>query len=116
MSPSADRELRVLVVTPLGEGGAGGIDRVVDQLRTQALTRPGLHVDFTVSRGNNILASLYNLPLSALRIATGALTRRLDVVHLNVASNSSTYRKLLLDTRPAVRHPLRHPPARRAVP
>jgi glycosyltransferase involved in cell wall biosynthesis len=90
------RPLRVLVVTPLGQGGAGGIDRVVDQLRTADAERENLALDFATSRGTNVVASLYNLPLTALRIATGALSGRLDVVHLNLSSNASAYRKLML--------------------
>ncbi len=88
--------LRVLVVTPLGEGGAGGIDRVVDQLRVVDVQRPNVRLRFAVSRGANILGSLYNLPFAAAQIVIGALTRQVDVVHLNLASNSSAYRKFLL--------------------
>ena len=88
--------LRVLVVTPLGKGGAGGIDRVVDQLRSPDVQHPDVQLDFATSRGARILASFYNVPFVAARIALGGLLRRIDVVHLNLASNSSAYRKLLL--------------------
>jgi glycosyltransferase involved in cell wall biosynthesis len=85
-----------MVVTPLGQGGAGGIDRVVDQLRAQDARSRNVELAFVVSRGKNVLGSLYNVPWVAIRIAIGALTGRLDVVHLNLASDASTYRKLIL--------------------
>ena len=90
-------DLGVLVVTPLGAGGAGGIDRVMDQLRTPESARPDLlRVTLVASRGRWLIGSVWMLPLAAARIALGRLTRRVDVVHLNLASNASAWRKVTL--------------------
>ncbi|MEO9231386.1 MAG: glycosyltransferase family 4 protein [Devosia sp.] len=69
---------------------------MVDQLRASEIQQPNVRLDFAVSRGAHILASLYNLPRVAARIVLGGVLDQIDVVHLNLASNSSAYRKLLL--------------------
>jgi glycosyltransferase involved in cell wall biosynthesis len=94
--PQDSDALRVMVVTPLGQGGAGGIDRVVDQLRVPGEQNEGAKLTFVVSRGTHVVGSLSNIPWAAARIAIGALTRSVDVVHLNLGANASTYRKFIL--------------------
>lgn len=90
--------LHVLVATPLGEGGKGGIDRIMDELRAQS--RVGLddvHLTFLTTRGKG------HIGLSGLYLGTamgGLLARKLagraDVLHVNLSSHGSTWRKIVL--------------------
>ena len=91
---TAGRPLRVLVATPLGEGGRGGIDRMMDEVRQglAAHPPPGLAVTFAATRGQGSLAHSPGLMLRAL----ARLARRPDVLHLNLSSRGSTWRKLAL--------------------
>ena len=96
MTGRASGPLRVLIVTPQGRGGAGGIDRVMDQLRMADEGRIDVQLLFAISRGSSHLNSLGHLPRTALLILWKGLRGEIDVVHLNLASNASTYRKVLL--------------------
>jgi glycosyltransferase involved in cell wall biosynthesis len=90
--------LRVTVLTPLGEGGQGGIDRLMDSLRPELGGQAGGPVvaDFVATRG----FSLWVMPLAFVRALLVVLWRGLagrhDVVHVNLASYGSTWRKLAL--------------------
>ncbi len=90
--------LRVTVLTPLGEGGKGGIDRLMDSLRPELGAQAGGPVvaDFVATRG----FSLWAMPLAFVRALLVVLWRGLldrhDVVHINLASYGSTWRKLAL--------------------
>ena len=95
MPPNAP--LHVLIVTPLGKGGQGGIDRIMDAVaeRIEAAPQPGLEVSFGVTRGQgHIIAS----PLRVAGVIAGLFGRpfgrRPDVVHINLSSHGSTLRKL----------------------
>ncbi len=90
--------LRVAVVTPLGEGGKGGIDRIMDE--TRPLLKSGTHavdVNFMVSRGQGHIA--LSAPLSALvagRIILSVFGRNIDVIHINLSTQGSTLRKIAI--------------------
>ncbi|HWA20175.1 MAG TPA: glycosyltransferase family 4 protein [Devosia sp.] len=90
--------LRVLVVTPDGPRGRGGIDRMMvsfaRELRQSAT--PGLDVAFIRSRGTVRLLSPVVFGIAAVRIALAAVLRRADIVHLNMALGGSTLRKGIL--------------------
>lgn len=89
--------LRVLVLTPRGRGGVGGIDRVMDTLRAQApRLAPAVRIAFVTTRGRSIAQSPLYMGWAALRIGLGRLGRQLDVIHINLASNASAYRKAIL--------------------
>jgi hypothetical protein len=62
--------LKVVVVTPLDEGGRGGIDRMMDAIRCQFREHPRANVDlqFVISRGANIFLSPIVLVWALLRI------------------------------------------------
>ena len=95
---SADA-LHVLVATPLGEGGHGGIDRVVDEVRHQVtLTQPpNLDVCYITTRGNHhITLAPFYLANALARIAIRRLAGRLDLLHVNLSSHGSTVRKVVL--------------------
>jgi len=87
---------RVLVVTPLGEGGAGGIDRMMDALRPRhaEFARDGFDVDFCASRGAGSLGlAPFYLAATLGRVAASALGRGPDLLHINLSSHGSALRK-----------------------
>ena len=88
------RPLRVLVATPLGAGGRGGIDRMMDAVRRALAAHPppGLAVTVVATRGQGSLARSPGRMLRAL----GQLARRPDVLHINLSSRGSALRKLVL--------------------
>ncbi|WP_055045631.1 glycosyltransferase family 4 protein [Devosia sp. A16] len=91
------KPLDVLVATPSGGAGQGGIDRVMgglrDELRRQAPA--GLTVRFGATRGSGHIAlSPLHLGSFLLRMLGLKAAGRLDVVHINLASAGSTFRKL----------------------
>jgi len=90
--------LTVLVLTPLGEGGMGGIDRLMDEIRRRcAAAAPDIAVKFITTRGPGSLiwAPLYTLA-AALSLIRHRLIHGRCVCHANLASKGSTMRKLAL--------------------
>ena len=93
------RTLRVMIVTPLGFGGRGGIDRLMDELRPLLVQEEtaGICVRFLVSRGRgSILFSPFYLARTLLNIAYESLFRKVDMVHINLSQDGSAYRKLMV--------------------
>ena len=91
--------LRVLVATPLGPGGRGGIDRIMDELRRELrVVQPeGVAVRFVTTRGPGHLAlAPFYLGWAVLLLAGLRLVHRVDVLHVNLSSHGSTVRKLVL--------------------
>lgn len=94
---SAARPINVLVATPLGPGGQGGIDRMMDSAAAEfaARPRPGCTVTFRPCRGTG---SILLAPLVLARFCADMIARRLagrlDLVHINLSAAGSTYRKL----------------------
>lgn len=90
--------LNIVVVTPLGEGGRGGIDRMMDAIRSEFRERPRENVDlrFVVSRGANIYTSPLVLAWALLRMIYIQASRGIDVLHINVSANASAYRKIVI--------------------
>lgn len=93
----APARLRVLVVTPLGTGGMGGIDRMMDAVADQLgdAPPPDMQVVFRTTRGQGHIAWS---PLLLMRLILGVAGRPFgrgpDVVHINLSSHGSTFRKL----------------------
>jgi glycosyltransferase involved in cell wall biosynthesis len=102
MSSVAEREtarpLYVFVLTPLGAGGRGGIDRLMDELRALFDEgKPGnVEVVFSTSRGPGSLVSapLY-FSASIFRLVARKVSGRVDIVHINLAQYGSAYRKMI---------------------
>ena len=88
----------VLVLTPLGEGGMGGIDRLMDEIRRRWKTAaPDLDVKFFATRGSgHILLAPFHCAAAALALIFHRLTRGRCLCHVNLASKGSTLRKLFL--------------------
>jgi glycosyltransferase involved in cell wall biosynthesis len=88
----------VLVLSPLGRGGMGGIDRLMDEIRRRiADAAPDLDVVFLATRGQGHIAlAPIHCGFAALALIYYRLTRGRCLVHVNLASKGSTYRKLAL--------------------
>lgn len=88
--------IEVLVATPFGAGGRGGIDRLMDTVRTEASAGriPGCRVRIGATRGpGSLLLSPFYLAVFLVRMALLRAAGRLDVVHINLASHGSAHRK-----------------------
>lgn len=91
------RVLNVLVATPGAAAGQGGIDRVMGGLKSELARQadPGIDVTFAATRGTGHVAlSPFYLGGFLLRMLGLRLAGKVDVVHINLASAGSTYRKL----------------------
>jgi glycosyltransferase involved in cell wall biosynthesis len=91
--------LHVLVATPLGRGGRGGIDRMMDAVANELARteRRDVKVRFVPTRGPGpiIVAPLYFVAFLIRMLALRVLGR-CDLVHVNVAQKGSCYRKAIV--------------------
>ena len=103
MTPPASRsereKLGVFVATPLGRGGQGGIDRIMDEVRRRLAAAPpaDCEVAFLTTRGQGHIA--WSPAFLAKAILTLGLARsrgRAHLLHVNLSSHGSTRRKLIL--------------------
>ncbi|WP_426032200.1 glycosyltransferase family 4 protein [Caulobacter sp. DWP3-1-3b2] len=88
-----------MVVTPLGKGGKGGIDRIMDGVGDELEARPRADIETRtiVTRGQGSLLAVPILTLAAIaRIAQVKLSGRPSVAHINLSSHGSVVRKLLV--------------------
>lgn len=93
------RPTYVLIATPLGEGGMGGIDRIMDEVRKIARQTSPEHVSisFGATRGQgSILLSPFYLALFLARITLLKISSKIDVLHVNLSSHGSTRRKIIV--------------------
>lgn len=94
-----DRPLHVLVATPAGLAGQGGIDRIMSTLRAELArqARDDIDVRFRASRGSgSVLLSVFFMLGFCLDMTVAHLFRRCDIVHINLSSFGSTYRKMII--------------------
>ena len=97
--PAQKQVLHVLVSVPSGPSGQGGIDRMMGALmhELQRQDRRDVAVRFLASRGaGHIGWSLLHTLNFCGQVIAGRLTRKVDVVHLNVSNHGSTYRKMII--------------------
>jgi len=93
------KPLRVMWTTPHGRKGMGGMDRLTDLVTAALAQFKGRSVTFTPLTtkgrfGKSLGALIF---LSALaRFIVLALTKGIDVLHINVAAYGSAYRKMIL--------------------
>jgi glycosyltransferase involved in cell wall biosynthesis len=96
---NSNKKLRVLVSVPSGLDGQGGIDRIMAAFghELQRQKRADVDVQFHTTRGNRHVAfSAFHVLGFCMRMLAGRMTGRLDLVHLNLSSFGSTYRKLII--------------------
>ncbi len=93
------RPIHVLVAAPAGTRGQGGIDRVMDCLRIALNADPTANVAVTFGstrgQGHLLFSPFYLATFCAQLIALKAMGR-CDLLHINLASEGSTHRKLLI--------------------
>lgn len=91
--------MNVVIATPLGRGGKGGIDRIMDEVADELARHPvaGLNCRFIVTRGQrSAWFSAVHLVLAIARLFALRATGRADLVHINLSSHGSTTRKRIL--------------------
>ncbi|WP_260855407.1 glycosyltransferase family 4 protein [Mesorhizobium amorphae] len=91
--------MHVLVATPSGGLGQGGIDRLMGALKLQLERQDSADIDvrFIATRGpGHVGLSVFYTLGFCLRMLAARLAGRADVIHINVASMGSTYRKLVI--------------------
>ena len=99
MNDPQGQPLTVMIVTPLGEGGKGGIDRIMDGVRRDLEARPraDMSARFVVTRGQGSILMAPALTLQTIAGLFGAkMTARRPVAHINLSSHGSTIRKLFV--------------------
>ncbi|HEY0031980.1 MAG TPA: glycosyltransferase family 4 protein, partial [Devosia sp.] len=91
--------VHVMVATPSATTGQGGIDRVMATLKGQLEHegRTDVVARFLPTRGSGsvLLSPIYTAAF-CLRMLAARLQGRVDVVHINLSSFGSTYRKLII--------------------
>jgi glycosyltransferase involved in cell wall biosynthesis len=99
MARTAQKPIRVLIATPAGVDGRGGIDRIMATL-SEGMDRQAagdIHVAFQATRGHGHVAlSPFYLLAFLVRMLAMRLFGGLDLVHINLSSKGSTYRKLII--------------------
>jgi len=97
--PKNQKRLRVLVATPHGLGGHGGIDRMNDMAIEAISVSPELNVTVerlvTRGRGNIIFAPIV-LAVALVRLWLAARRREVDVLHICLSLKGSAYRKAII--------------------
>lgn len=94
--------MRVFLATPFGASGPGGIDRLTDLMVAGLDGRPELGVDpiRLVTRGRHGLARGSFVYAAALaRFWLAARSGDVDLIHINLASGGSAFRKAMLGRR-----------------
>lgn len=92
------KPLNVLVATPAGGTGQGGIDRMMASLKAELERRPrNVAARFLPTRGTGSVAvSWVPLLQFCARMAAARMRGKIDLVHINLASRGSTYRKIAI--------------------
>jgi glycosyltransferase involved in cell wall biosynthesis len=91
--------LRVLLATPYGEDGMGGIDRLNDAIVEGFARHPehGVSCRRLVTRGKGSLAAAQAVFATALaRLVLAAARREVDLLHIHLSVRGSSYRKAVL--------------------
>jgi glycosyltransferase involved in cell wall biosynthesis len=94
------RPLRVLLATPYGQDGMGGIDRLNDAIADGFNNHPaqsGIRCARLVTRGKGSLWAAQAVFASALaRLTVLAARREVDLLHIHLSVRGSSYRKAVL--------------------
>ncbi len=91
--------MNIVIATPLGRGGKGGIDRIMDEVADELVRNPvsGLNHSFIITRGQfGAKFSAIQLPVAIATLILRKVTGRVHLVHINLSSHGSTSRKIIL--------------------
>lgn len=91
--------VRVLLATPYGEDGMGGIDRLNDAIVNGFASRPELNIRCRrlVTRGKGGLAMAQPIFATAMaKLAFSALRGEVDLLHIHLSVKGSSYRKAIM--------------------
>jgi glycosyltransferase involved in cell wall biosynthesis len=94
--PERHKHLRVLIATPYGRHGRGGIDRMNDMAIDAISASPELDVTATrlVTRGaGSIMFAPFVLAAALVRLWRAARRQEVDVLHVCLSLKGSAYRK-----------------------
>lgn len=94
-----EKPIHVLIATPLGKHGNGGIDRLMDLVRNEYAKRENSEVviRFGTTRGKgHILFSPIYLGLFLLKMSLLKARGHLDLLHINLSSQGSFSRKRIV--------------------
>ena len=88
---------KVIVLTP-AIGGSGGIARMMDGVAEELARTPrgDVQVTFVSTRGKRGAIAPLVFLVAVIRVAFACAVGRCDILHINLASYGSTYRKLIL--------------------
>ena len=94
-----EKILRVLLATPFGSHGRGGIDRLTDLMVAGVHERVGLGIDPVrlVTRGQRgLFQASFVFARAMVQFWLAARRGQVDLIHINLASRGSAYRKMIL--------------------
>src|SRR5262245_49440971 len=93
------KTVRVMVATPLGHDGRGGIDRLNDLIFEEISARRDLRVQLVrlTTRGKrSLFTAQFVFAFALIRLALAGLWRPVDVLHIHVSDKGSSYRKVIV--------------------
>lgn len=91
--------IRILVATPYGENGPGGIDRLNDAIFEAVAARPELMVQLTrlVTRGQRgLIAAQITFALALAQFCVAAIRGNVELLHIHLSIHGSSYRKTIV--------------------
>jgi glycosyltransferase involved in cell wall biosynthesis len=91
--------LRVLVATPLGTNGRGGIDRLNDSIFEAVAAQPyaGVRISRLVTRGQRgLFVAQFVFAFALTRLFIAAMVGNVNVLHIHLSIKGSSYRKTVL--------------------
>jgi glycosyltransferase involved in cell wall biosynthesis len=96
-----ENKMHILMAAPFGPQGKGGIDRLTDLIIETMERRAdlGVRVVRLTTRGNGTLSKgSLTFALAIINFWRAARGRKVDLLHIHLASYGSTYRKAILAT------------------
>lgn len=94
---ASPKKLRVVVGTPFGHKGRGGMDRLTDLIVETLKSQPDLGIEaksLTTRGQRSVVAGLFVFAYALLRFWLALRRGQVDLLHLNVAAGGSVYRSL----------------------
>lgn len=92
-------KLRVVIGTPFGPKGRGGMDRLTDLIVETLKSRPDLAIEavsLTTRGQRGLVIGFFVFVHAVARFSLALRFGNVDLLHLNVAAGGSVYRKLIL--------------------